>query len=128
MGKPKEIDAVIPVKGHSDRVKGKNLREFSGTNIFELKLAQLKLANCFSDLVVSSEDEQILSKARNAGYRVHERDPKYSTSTVPMSQVYSYIGSQINGDHIAWINVTNPLAGNDIYNKAIYVLPTPVFH
>ncbi len=36
-----------------------------------------------------------------------------------MSDVYSYIASEIKGEHIAWVNVTNPLAEASVYEKAI---------
>ena len=36
-----------------------------------------------------------------------------------MSEVYSYIASEIQADHIAWINVTNPLAGSKIYDRGV---------
>ena len=49
---------------------------------------------------------------------MHVRDPKYSTSEIPMSEVYSFIASEIHGDNIAWINVTNPLAETQIYEEA----------
>ena len=37
----KNIVALIPVKGNSDRVK-KNLTKFAGSNLFSIKLSQLK--------------------------------------------------------------------------------------
>ena len=36
-----------------------------------------------------------------------------------MSEVYSYIGSSVKAEHVAWINVTNPLAGSEVYDKAV---------
>ena len=36
-----------------------------------------------------------------------------------MSEVYSYIASAVNAKHVAWINVTNPLAGPKIYDEAV---------
>ena len=39
-------------------------------------------------------------------------------SEIPMSEVYSFIASEIHGDNIAWINVTNPLAETQIYEEA----------
>lgn len=116
----KEIVAVIPVKGQSDRIESKNLRPFSDTNLYELKLSQLKKVTGFKEIIISSESERIRDIAiNNFGYNVHVRDPKFSTSEVPMSDVYSYIASEISGEHIAWVNVTNPLAEYDIYEKAI---------
>jgi N-acylneuraminate cytidylyltransferase len=36
-----------------------------------------------------------------------------------MSDVYTHIASEIKGEYIAWINVTNPLAESDCYTNAI---------
>ena len=36
-----------------------------------------------------------------------------------MSEVYSYLGSSVTAEHVAWINVTNPLAGSKIYDDAV---------
>ena len=40
-----EITGIIPVKANSERVKNKNLRKFSDSNLFELKLNQLSKLN-----------------------------------------------------------------------------------
>lgn len=117
--KKKEIVGLIPIKGLSERVKLKNLRKFSDTNLFELKLSQLSKAKGFKKIIVSSENDNVLSIARENGFSIHERDPKYSTSEIPMSEVYSYIASEIEGENIAWINATNPLAEDYIYTNAI---------
>ena len=115
----KEIVGVIPVKGSSERIQKKNLRPFGGTNLFELKLNQLKKAEGFTKHIVSSEDSDILKTAQEYGFETHERDPYYSTPHVSMSEVYTHIASSISGDHIAWINVTNPLAEGGVYTRAI---------
>ena len=115
----REVVGLIPVKGDSERVEKKNLRPFGNTNLFELKLQQLKMAKGFSEIIVSSEDQHILKIAEQPGYTIHNRDPYYSTCDVPMSEVYTFIASEVPGEHIAWINITNPLADHDIYEKAI---------
>ena len=115
----KEIVAVIPVKGQSERVKAKNIRPFHDTTLYELKLKQLQEVEGFSDKIVSSENDSILEVAEKYGYSIHKRDPKYSTSDVPMSDVYSYVASEIQGEYIAWVNVTNPLAQPSVYARAI---------
>lgn len=114
-----DITAVIPVKGQSERVKGKNIRPFGDTNLYELKLQHMKNVNGFDRVVVSSENAEILEIARKNGFDVHERDAKYSTPHIPMSDVYSFIASEVEGEHIAWVNVTNPLAESPVYNEAV---------
>ena len=56
-----EIIGIIPVKAKSERVKDKNLRKFSNTTLFELKLKQLKKTKNFKDFFVSSESEKVLN-------------------------------------------------------------------
>ncbi len=115
----KEIVALVPVKASSDRVKSKNTRPFHDTNLLELKLSQLKQVKSLDRVIVSSESKRLTDIARSFGFEGHDRDPKYSTSDVPMSDVYSYIASEIPGDYIAWVNVTNPLAETEVYEEAI---------
>lgn len=115
----KEIVGLVPVKGSSDRVPMKNLRKFGNTSLLELKLSQLTKAKGFKKIIISSEQEKILQIAEKYGFQIHKRNPKYSTSDIPMSEVYSYIASEIEGENIAWINVTNPLANTEIYNNAV---------
>ncbi len=116
-----EITGIIPVKANSERVKKKNVRKFANTNLLKLKLNQLKKTKKIKNFIVSSEDKNILKIAKQFGFSTHLRDPYYSTSTVPMSEVYRHIGSVASTDHVAWINVTNPLAGPAIYDNAVSI-------
>ena len=115
----KEVTALIPVKANSERVVSKNLRPFGDTSLFELKVKQIKEVRGFADVIVSSESEDVLRLAQSHGLGIHLRDPRLSTSDVPMSEVYSSIARDITGEHIAWVNVTNPLAGPEVYRRAL---------
>ena len=120
MKKVDKLLAIIPVKGNSERVAKKNVRPFADTNLLELKLKQLQSVDGADKIVVSSEDPTVLDLAKKYNVELHLRDPFYSTSHVPMSSVYTYLASEFsNFDTIMWVNVTNPLAGPDIYSKAI---------
>ena len=114
-----DITGIIPVKANSERVKRKNIRKFGDTNLLKLKLSQLKKTKKFKNFLVSSENKNILGIAKSFGFLTHLRNPYFSTSKVPMSEVYKHIGSIANTDHVAWINVTNPLSGPKLYDKAV---------
>ena len=113
------IVGLIPVKGNSERVKKKNTRKFGRSSLFLHKLKQLKKTKYFDDIIVSSEDRQILKIAKKEGFSIHIRDKKFSTNSIPMSDVYRNIASEIKGEYIAWINVTNPLFKTEYYDQAI---------
>lgn len=108
----------MPIKNNSERLPSKNTRLFAGEPLCEYKFKQIKDVK-FDKVVVSNESPYILAKARNYGFDTHKRDPKYSTQDIPMSDVYKYICSEVDGDDIAWVNVTNPLVTSDVYNIAI---------
>lgn len=114
-----DITALIPVKANSQRVKKKNLKKFAELNLYEIKLKQLQKTNCFKRIIVSSECTKVLNVANKYGFETHLRDKYYSTSKVPMSEVYSHIASQIQGTYIAWVNVTNPICDKRIYEYAV---------
>lgn len=114
-----KITAIVPVKGSSERVKNKNIRKFSNTNLLALKLTHLKKVNNLDEIVVSSENEEILDYVDSQGFKAHKRDKYYSTSQVPMSEVYRYLAAELGSDVIAWINITNPLAETKFYEEAI---------
>ena len=114
-----EIEGIIPVKAQSERVKNKNLRKFGKTSLYELKLKQLSRTKEFKNFIVSSESKKVLKIAEKHGFKTHLRSKYFSTSKVPMSEVYSHLGSQASTDYVAWINVTNPLINYKIYDSAV---------
>ena len=116
-----QITALIAVKGDSERVPKKNIRPFAGSSLLEVKLQQLHSANIFGEILVSSENDDILSKCESYNVRTHKRDSFYSTPTGPMSDVYRHLASQVKTKYIAWIPVTNPLVNESIYKNAVNV-------
>ena len=114
-----KMTALIAVKGNSERINKKNIRPFHDTNLLELKLNQIKKVKNIDNIIVSSESDVCLDIAISNNVGVHLRDRKYSTSEVPMSEVYSYLATECEGENIVWIPVTNPLADSPVYEKAI---------
>ena len=64
MKKNSEIIAIVPVKLKSQRVKSKNIRKFANSNLFQIKLNQLKKTKCFKKIIISSESDKILNIAK----------------------------------------------------------------
>ena len=119
-----EFIALIAVKGNSQRINNKNIRPFHDTNLLDLKLDQIRKVKNINKIVVSSESNKCLDIARNHGVEIHSRDPYYSTDSVPMSKVYSYLASECDGENVVWVPVTNPLADTQVYEKAIELYKT----
>jgi len=112
------ITAIIPVKSHSERLPNKNAVDYRGMSLYEHKFKQLRNVP-FDEILVSSESKDVLQVARKYGFETHNRDPHYSTSEIPMSEVYKTLASVASGGDIAWVNVTNPLVSTKYYTEAI---------
>lgn len=62
--------AVIPARGGSKRIPGKNIREFCGKPIIAYSIEQAKNSKLFDRIIVSTDNEEIASVARNYGAEV----------------------------------------------------------
>ena len=90
-----KITAIVPVKGNSERVKNKNTRKFGNTTLLKLKLDHLEKVKNLDDIVISSENDDILDYAQSRSFNTHKRDKYYSTSEVPMSEVYKNLAKEM---------------------------------
>lgn len=114
-----KMKALVAVRAGSQRVQNKNIRPFAGSSLLEIKLEQLKRVGIFDGIVVNSDDDHMLGIAHNMGCETVKRDPEYASSSVSMSEVYKNMAENIDTDHIAYINVTNPLLQDESIIKAV---------
>jgi N-acylneuraminate cytidylyltransferase len=62
--------AIIPARGGSKRIPGKNVRIFHGKPIITYAIEAAIRSNCFSEIMVSTDDEKIARIARENGASV----------------------------------------------------------
>ena len=61
------IVAVIPARGGSKRIPGKNIREFAGHPIMSYSIEAAKASQLFDRIIVSTDDTDIAAMARKLG-------------------------------------------------------------
>lgn len=114
------ITAVIPVRAGSRRLKNKNIAPFAGTNLLLNKIEQLKKVSELARIVVSSDSDQMLSMALEAGVLTHKRGPEYcDEETKTFGEVVRHIAENVEGDHILWATATSPLVFPKVYSDAV---------
>jgi len=118
---PRDIDinVLIAVRGGSKRVPKKNVRPFCGSTMLELKVEQALRLKDVSNVVVTSEDYEMLKIAESLGATAMERDPFYASDTVPMGDVYVHLASSLDCKDILWTPVTSPLVRDETVQKCI---------
>ena len=106
-----EIVALIPVREGSQRVKNKNFRPFAKEkSLMHLKIRQLKEANCFDSIYVSSDSELAKEIAESEGINFLYRDPYMCGHESRLYEYNNYMLNTIPGNPVvAWTMVTAPL-------------------
>ena len=115
----KTITAVIPVKKNSSRLENKNIMPFAGTNLLIHKIRQLKNVPQITEILVSTDSEEMLAIAKAEGVRGLRRPIEYSNETRPFSDFITYITENVSTDMILWACVTSPLVDEKLYTEII---------
>jgi len=113
------IKALVPVRNGSVRVQNKNIRPFCESTLLEEKLKHLLAIEELTDVVVNSNDDQMLEIAEKMGATPVKRDPHFASNTVSMSDVYHDMARNMECEHVMFANVTNPRCTSETYQKAI---------
>ena len=61
--------AVIPARGGSKRIPGKNIRPFCGKPVIAWSIEAARESGCFQRIIVSTDDVEIAEVARTFGAR-----------------------------------------------------------
>tara|TARA_B100002019_G_scaffold288047_1_gene301052 strand:- start:9 stop:668 length:660 start_codon:yes stop_codon:yes gene_type:complete len=114
-----DITVLIAVRGGSKRVPRKNVRSFGGSSMLELKIEQALRLKDVNNVVVTSDDNEMLNIAEKLGATTMVRDPYYATDTVPMGDVYVHLASSLSCKDILWTPVTSPLVRDETIQACI---------
>lgn len=79
--------AIIPARGGSTRIKGKNIRAFHGKPIIAYSIEAAHNSGCFERIFVSTDDPAIAAVAKAYGAKIHQRSRAMSQNEVGTQEV-----------------------------------------
>lgn len=101
--------ALIPARGGSKRIPGKNVRDLAGHPLIAYTIAAAKESGCFEKVLVSSDDTNTLAIAAFYGADCLRRPEEYATSTSPDIQWVSHALNVAGGyDVFSILRPTSP--------------------
>ena len=68
--------AFIPIKSNSERVTGKNFREIGGRKLYEHIIINCVAADCFDDIYVDTDSDEIKEYLKGTNVKIIDRVPK----------------------------------------------------
>jgi N-acylneuraminate cytidylyltransferase len=118
-----ECWAIIPARGGSSGVKGKNIKILGDKPLIGHAINALQEANVFEKVLVTSDSNEILSVAEDFGADVYLRsNPDESNSfTMPDVPVMSYlksVPSKLRPKFCLMVQCTAPFVTSESYQRA----------
>lgn len=80
----------IPIKTYSERLKEKNFRILNGKKLYEHIISNVILTNCFDDIYVDTNSEEIKNYAKNNNIKIIDRLPELSKNTANGNDLLNY--------------------------------------
>ena len=117
------VKALIFMKGNSERVPNKNMRDFFGKPLYHWIINNLLLSQYISEIIINTDSEEIADNAReNFKVTIHKR-PKYllDIDSNEANQIIEYDIQNTKGEFFIQSHSTNPLLSNKTIDKAIEV-------
>ena len=120
MIKNPEITALVPMKGHSERVPLKNIRSFAGKPLCCHILDTLSEISVITKIIINTDSDTI--KKLTCQYpkvRFHDRPAEICGGHIPMNTILDYDIAHSEGEIFLQTHSTNPLLSRKTIEKAI---------
>ncbi|WP_434658052.1 cytidylyltransferase domain-containing protein [Sulfurimonas sp. NW9] len=121
MFQSKRFLAVIPARGGSKRLEHKNILPLAGKPLIAWSIEAAKKSKYIDDVVVSSDDEEILNIAKECSAQVLKRPKELASDTATTFDTIKHTIDSIqeNYDYIILLQPTSPLRDEQDIDSAI---------
>jgi CMP-N-acetylneuraminic acid synthetase len=116
----RKLTALLPMKGHSERVPHKNIRTFVDKPLFRWTLDALTASPHIAEVLINTDSVRIRELAEPlARVRVLERPEELRGDFVSMNAIIGHDLQHISTEHVLQTHATNPLLTAATLNSAI---------
>lgn len=117
----RKVAALVPIKDHSERVKGKNFRDFCGRPLFHHIIHTLDRVYAVDAVVIDTDSPRVIAEAPGLSRKVQviERPAELCGDYVSTNRIFEYDLSQTEADIYIQTHTTNPLLKAETIAKAI---------
>lgn len=119
-----EVMALIPARKNSKRLLEKNKKVLNGKPLIQYTIEQAKEARYITDIIVASDDEEILEIAKKEEVYIVNRPSKISGDDTSTQEVIDYVKKMYPKDYDLYIILqpTSPMRQVDWINRCVETL------
>lgn len=113
--------ALVPIKEHSERVPGKNFRDFCGEPLFHHILKTLDRVYAVDQIVIDTDSCRIASEAPGLSRKIQiiHRPAELCGDQISTNRIFEYDLSQTDGDLYIQTHTTNPILKTETISRAL---------
>ena len=117
------IAAIVPMRHSSERVPGKNYRDFAGKPLYHHIIESLLACGSISQVVIDTDSPVILEEASKCFPTVTllERPGHLRAGEIPMNDVLLNTINQLDADFFLQTHSTNPLLTPESIRKGVEI-------
>ncbi|EAK0823120.1 acylneuraminate cytidylyltransferase family protein [Campylobacter lari] len=118
-----KVNALLPMKGNSERVKNKNMKDFDGFPLYHAIMKNL-LESSYVDKIFINTDSDIIASDVNKNFDcdrvvIIKRPKEIQGDFVSMNDIIAYDLTQCNGEYFLQTHSTNPLLKTSTIDLAV---------
>ena len=116
-----KIAAIVPMRHNSERVPGKNYRDFAGKPLYHRVINALLACEAISEVVIDTDSPNILEDAAKHFPQVTllKRPANLQDGAIPMNDVLLNSISQLKADFFLQTHSTNPLLSPESVQRGV---------
>jgi CMP-N-acetylneuraminic acid synthetase len=115
------VTALLPMKGHSERVPNKNMRLFAGKPLYHSVASILQRSDFIERIIINTDSPEIAEDASRhfSKVKIVWRPEELRGDFVPMNDIIAHDLSVSNSEHYLQTHSTNPLLTMGTLNTGI---------
>ena len=117
----KKVTALVPIKDHSERVSGKNFRDFCGKPLYHHIIATLENTYAVDEILINTDSYRVIQEAPQLSHKVRviKRPEELCGDFVSTNLIFAYDLANSDADIYLQTHATNPLLKSESIAKAV---------
>jgi CMP-N-acetylneuraminic acid synthetase len=119
----KKVVALLPMKAHSERVKGKNFRYLAGKPLFKWILDELLAVEEIDKIVINTDARHILEENGVMEFDkvlIRDRNPELCGDSISMNLILADDIASVTADTYIMTHTTNPLISAETIREGLH--------
>jgi len=117
-----KLVALVPMKVHSERIKGKNFKSFAGKPLLHWIIDTLKSIDCIEKVIINTDGKEVLKEngiIESDFIIIRDRKRELCGDYISMNKIIEDDINAVNSDAYLMTHTTNPLLSKKTIKESV---------